>query len=88
MKLRLYTHENCPACKRMEPIYEKLAEVYAMEVIDPTTDEGAERAWKDHVMSSPTLLIMNDEEIVFNSIVGAKREVDVRMLIDRCKEMM
>lgn len=87
MKLKLYTHENCPACKRMEPIYEKVASMYPTEVIDPTTDEGAEMAWRDNVMSSPTLLIFSDMGHKIGMIVGVMREAEVYKTLLECKEM-
>lgn len=87
MKFKLYTHEHCPACKRMEPIYEKLAKDYPMEIVDPTTDAGQEQAWKDNITSSPTLMILSDEGWTLNLILGLKRESEVWDIIERCKEM-
>lgn len=86
MKLKLFTHENCPACHKMKPIYKKVAEKYPMEIIDPTTEEGQEIAYSMDVFSSPTLVVMDDVNTTVGIILGAKREDEVWYIIKECEE--
>ena len=78
LKLEVYSSpENCPACRRMEAVYMSLAEEYDTTFIDPTTDEGAETAYKNEVSSMPTLLVFKDG-VQVERFSGIVRETEIK----------
>lgn len=84
MNLEVYSSpENCPACKRMESVYMTLAEEYDTAFIDPTTDDGAERAFKNNVASMPTLLVFKDG-VQVERFSGINRITEIK---ERMKEL-
>ncbi len=77
LRLEIYSSpENCPACRKMENIYMELAEEYDTIFIDPTTDDGAERAYKNSVQSMPMIVVFDGGEQI-ERFVGIKRKQEI-----------
>ena len=84
LKLEVYSSpENCPACRRMETAYMALAEEYDTIFIDPTTDDGAETAFKNNVASMPALVVFKDG-VQVERFTGIVREKEIK---ERLKEI-
>lgn len=84
LKLHVYSSpENCPACRRMEAVYMALAEEYDTTFIDPTTDDGAEKAYEDLVQSMPTLVVLKTG-VQVERFTGIVREKEIK---ERLKEI-
>lgn len=86
MKLEVYSSpENCPACRRMENIYMALAEEYDTIFIDPTTDDGAETAYRNDVASMPTLVVFKDG-VQVERFSGIVREKEIKERLEEIRK--
>lgn len=73
MRIEIYTHDNCGACKANKPLHTLLAKTYPTEIIDPTTDEGAERANAVEVRACPAIVIFGANNEIKHVIIGYTR---------------
>ncbi len=73
----------CGPCLMVAPILDKIAEEYAGRLIvaKVNTDENSEWAGKFGVMGIPTMLFIQDGQLVHQQ-VGAVPEPNLRQLID------
>lgn len=77
MRLEIYTYEGCKACKANKPLHSLLEKTYPTTIIDPTTDDGAEKAYQMNVQSAPTILIIGKDGQVKHVLIGAVRQQEV-----------
>lgn len=82
IRLEVYSNpENCPACRRMEPIYEELSKEFPTIFVDLSTDDGIEIAGRNNIRSMPTLVIYKDS-VIENVLMGAMPETKIREAIN------
>ncbi len=63
--------EWCPPCKRMEPVFEKMAGRYDGAIfLRVNTDENPEMAMKLNITAIPTFIIFKDGK-EFTRVIGA-----------------
>ena len=71
--LRIIKFETpvCQPCKTLEPILQELKLKYGFELqhYNTYTDSGAAAAQQYHVMTTPTVIFLNDTEVL-NQIIG------------------
>lgn len=67
----------CAPCRMVSPIIDEIgAEMNTVKVVKINVDEEPELARKFKVMSIPTLIVMQDGEVV-DRAVGAKPKADI-----------
>lgn len=77
MKIEIYTHANCGACRADKPLHTLLAKTYPVTFVDPTTDEGAEHANMRDIRACPAIAILNNHDELRYVSIGKARQEDV-----------
>ena len=88
MRLLVFTSSNCPHCPKAERVVREIAPDYSdkgvsHEKIRMKTPEGKDFSLKYHVMSTPTILFLDEEENEIGRIVGAPSENSLRNKIEK-----
>lgn len=65
MKYLYFTSENCAPCKKIKPEIAKYKEIKIIDI-----DKNVDLMKKYDIMSIPTLLILNKENIIEKQVVG------------------
>lgn len=76
--------EWCPPCKMLSPIIDELADEYKdkIKVAKVNTDEDKELAQKFNISSIPTLILINNGEIVKQQVGALPKPSIVDMFKD------
>jgi thioredoxin len=84
VKLLKFWAEWCFPCKVMAPIVEKVLDeedFNNVELISINIEEDPDAAREYHIRAIPTLLLVNDENIVINTLTGSAS-------VDQVKEFL
>lgn len=73
MKLLFFSQPTCAPCKMMKPMVSAVAEEnnYNINFIDSQDDGAADMFAKYNVLSTPTMIVIDDEENEQRRSVGA-----------------
>jgi glutaredoxin len=63
MKMTLFTQTNCPRCPAAKKVVQelKLEKQFTLTELDAASDEGYFEAIKHNIMSTPALVITNED---------------------------
>jgi thioredoxin 1 len=80
-QLIYFYSNNCPPCKQMTPIIDKLATQYEKIIkVDVSTDLDSARQYK--VRATPTLILVKDG-VIDDILLGAKKTAQIESLLNK-----
>lgn len=88
MKILLFVSSHCPHCPRAEVVVKNVAPGYhehgvRFEKIRIKTGKGKQLSKRFNIRSMPTILILNDDEVEVQRIVGVPTENNLKNKIER-----
>lgn len=88
MKILLFVSSRCPHCPRAEAVVKKVAPEYyeqgvRFEKIRIKTGKGKQLSRRFNIRSMPTILILNDDEVEIQRIVGVPTEDNLKNKIEK-----
>lgn len=64
MELKIFTQPTCPACPPAKKLGESLKDKIKVDFFDVSLPEGLAEAAQYDVMTTPTIVLLNDEKVV------------------------
>ncbi len=84
MKVLDFYADWCGPCQMMKPILEEVEKEHPeVEFEAINVDENQELAEKYGVMSIPTLIVVDDEDKIRETLVGMKTKADIEKAISK-----
>ena len=70
MKVKVFTKQNCPKCSIAKKLYEELKEMIPTEIYPVDEQDGLNEANHYEVISTPTIIIVDDKDEEIKSFRG------------------
>lgn len=77
MKILFFTQNNCVPCRRVKPVMKDIAEEYGIDVDELDINLHRKTTNEFNIMSTPTLIVLDDEGLEVNRVTGAKPKRDM-----------
>lgn len=84
-KLLKFEANWCAPCRFMSPVVKSVLEGYEnieLVVVDIDNEQGQEEARKFNVRNIPTLILLDDENNIINTLVGTASESQVKEFLN------
>lgn len=78
--LKIFTQPACPACPPAKELGEKLKDKVKVEYFDVSQESGLVEAKKYNIMSTPTLVLVEDDKEV-KTWIGTPEQEEVKKLL-------
>jgi len=75
--IKIFTQPLCPACPPAKELGERLKESVKIEYFDVSTPDGLAEARLYNIMSTPTLVLVEDNKEI-QTWIGTPREEEVK----------
>jgi hypothetical protein len=76
IKLKVFTQPSCMKCPPAKKVVEQVEDKFKVEYYDIKTEDGLAEALSYDIMSTPSLVIVNDKGHVVKDWVGQAPTVD------------
>jgi len=76
IKLKVFTQPTCPKCPAAKKTVEEVAAKFDVEYYDIKTEDGLAEALSFDIMSTPSMVILDDKGRVVKDWIGQAPSVD------------
>ncbi|MGV8141268.1 MAG: thioredoxin family protein [Candidatus Woesearchaeota archaeon] len=76
MKLKVFTQPSCPKCPAAKKVVEQFEDKLKVEYYDIKTEDGLAEALSHDIMSTPSVLVIDDKDRVIKEWVGQSPNLD------------
>jgi len=78
--LKIFTQPLCPACPPAKELGERLKESVKIEYVDVSTPDGLAEAQFYNIMSTPTLVLVEDNKEI-QAWIGTPEQEEIQKLL-------